>query len=86
MRVLPGSVIDHDAVAIINDAERDGFVVEMELGNVGELGVADINRRLVVSHFAGGEGGIERAPVFWIFRAVVAPDEDAIPEHEILRE
>jgi hypothetical protein len=66
-------VIDHDGVAIVDDAERNGLVIKFELRKVGELGVADIYGRLVVARLASGEGRIERTPVLWIFLALVAP-------------
>ena len=36
-RVLPGCVIDHDCVAVVDDAEWDEFVSEFELRKIGDL-------------------------------------------------
>ena len=52
-------VVDHDGVAIVDDAERDGLVIHFKLRKVGKLGVVNVDGRLVVAHLASGERGIE---------------------------
>jgi hypothetical protein len=66
-------VIDHDGVAIVDDAERDRIVIELELGKIRKIGVGNVDGRLLMSHFATGEGWIERTPMFWVVLAFVSP-------------
>lgn len=67
------SVIDHDGVAVVNDAQRDGLVIELQFRKVGEHRVPDVDWGLVMAHLARRERRIELTPVFRILLAFVAP-------------
>ena len=39
-----GSIVHHDRVAIIDDAERHNVVIESEYREIGFLGIGNVNR------------------------------------------
>ena len=48
-----GSVVDLDAVAIVDDLKRAGFVVELNWRQSALLGIANIHGRLPLAKLAG---------------------------------
>src|SRR3974390_1821452 len=66
-------VIDHDRVAIIDNAYRNSVVIEVQGRQIRFFGVSNVNWRLAVSVCAGGIGRIQFAPMLRIFGASVRP-------------
>jgi hypothetical protein len=67
------SVIDHDGVAVVNDAQRDALVIELQLRKVGEHRVPNVDWGLVMAHLARRERRVDLIPMFWTLLAFIAP-------------
>ena len=56
-------VVHLDRVAVVDQLERRGLVVELDRRQVRRLGAADVDRRLDLAELAGGERLIEFSPL-----------------------
>ena len=68
-----GSIVHHDGVTIIDDAERHSAVTKLQRRKIDLPGFGNINRRLDMATGASGVSGVEFAPVLGIFLSFVAP-------------
>jgi hypothetical protein len=58
----PGRVVHLDRVAVVDQLQRRGLVVELDRRQVGRLGAADVDRRLHLAELAARERLVEPAP------------------------
>src|SRR5215469_11216160 len=69
----PGSVIDHDRVAVIDDVQWDRLVIELDGRQVGLLRIADVDGRLMMPVHAGSKLGTKLTPMTRPMRWAVVP-------------
>ena len=70
---VAGIEIDLDRVAVVDDFQGRGLVIELDRGEIGFFGAFDIDGRLALAVFAKLPGGIEIAPVIGAVGAGIAP-------------
>src|SRR5580692_9280872 len=68
-----GNVIHLNCVAVVDDVQCYGLIVQFEGREFRGLGILDIDRRLGVAQRTGGKGRIKFAPMFRIFCPRVSP-------------
>ena len=67
------SIVHHDSVTIIDDAERHSAVTKFQRRKIDLPGVGNVNGRLEMAAGASSVSGVEFAPVLGIFLSFVAP-------------
>src|SRR6478672_6610358 len=68
-----GCVVDLNRVAVVDELERNGMIVEAELRQVGAFGIANVDGRLMSTGLAGRVLRLEIAPVLRSGASLVTP-------------
>src|ERR1700756_2953408 len=69
-----GGVIDHDGVAVINDLERRGLVIELNQRQVCSLRIANVDGRLMMTSLAPSKLRFQVTPMVRSERVTVIPN------------